>query len=347
MLYNYCRSSYHKGQYQLGDGSMKVPDILKSCEKRIVFLNDPAKNQCTAFRLVHGAADRCPGLSIDYYAGYLVINQYQGTIRPLIPEVVKQLNHSGFKISGVYLKDRSLNEHGTYGEQSETPVYGSSAENPLVVHESDIKAQVYLGDGISTGIFMDQRNNRTSLINLARNGNIKSLLNGFAYTSLFTVALGLAVPGLSSVSVDLSKRSIERSRSNFRLNQLDENQHSLIAGDFLDSLRLFQKQGRRFDMIILDPPTMARNKKGKLGFSVKSHAGEMAEQVIKLLNPRGILFFSVNTESLTQKQFETLVMTPTVRQNTASLLPMPGQAEDYPSSPEFPAHLKVIAVQKS
>ncbi|MBW7876311.1 MAG: class I SAM-dependent rRNA methyltransferase [Candidatus Cloacimonetes bacterium] len=326
---------------------MKVPDIIKSCEKRIVFLKDPVKKQYTAFRLVHGASDKCPGLSIDYYAGYLVINQYQGTIRPLIPEIVQQLNSSGFKISGVYLKDRSLNQHGTYGEQSEASVYGLNATSPLLVQEARIQAEVYLGDGISTGIFMDQRNNRSALIDLAKSGNVKSLLNGFAYTSLFTVALGIAVPNLSSVSVDLSKRSIERSRSNFLLNQLNENQHSLVAGDFLDSVRLFQKRGRRFDMIILDPPTMARNKKGKLGFSVKSHAGEMAEQVMQLLNPQGILFFSVNTESLTQKQFENLVMTPLVRQNTACLLPMPGQAEDYPSSPQFPAHLKVIAIQKS
>ena len=324
---------------------MKLLDILKSCEKRIPLLTECSDKQTTAFRLVHGAADHCPGITMDYYNRYLVINQYQGSVKSWVPDIAKHLSKFGFDILGVYCKDRSLKEHGTYGEQSDAPVYGLKAEEPHLVQEGQIKALVSLGDGISTGIFMDQRENRLSLMRLAEARKIKSLLNGFSYTSLFTVAISLVIPELQSVSVDLSNRSIKRSQENFKLNQMNDKDHVLIAGDFLDTVRLFQKQGRRYDMIILDPPTMARNKKGKLGFSVKSHAGPMTEHVMELINPGGILFFSVNTEKISQKDFEKMVLTPKVLQRTASILPMPGQAKDYPASREFPAHLKVIAIQ--
>ena len=126
-----------------------------------------------------------------------------------------------------------------------------------VVTERGLQFAVDFGAGYSAGLFVDQRANR-SYIRRTKPGR---LLNCFAYTCAFSVVS--AMEGAETMSVDLSKKSLDRGRENFALNALDAARHRFLADDVLDVLPRFARRGETFDMIILDPPTFSRGNKGR------------------------------------------------------------------------------------
>jgi 23S rRNA (cytosine1962-C5)-methyltransferase len=113
------------------------------------------------------------------------------------------------------------------------------------------------GAGYSVGLFIDQRENRRFVRDLAP----KTLLNCFAYTCSFSVAA--ATVGATTVNVDLSKKSLARGRENFALNSVPTTDHGFIADDVMAVLPRLARKGEKFDAIILDPPTFSRTHRGK------------------------------------------------------------------------------------
>jgi 23S rRNA (cytosine1962-C5)-methyltransferase len=111
--------------------------------------------------------------------------------------------------------------------------------------------------GYSAGLFLDQRENRE----FVRRMRPQRLLNCFAYTCSFSVVAGLA--GAETLSIDLSKKSLNRGRNNFMLNRLATDRHRFIADDVLSVLPRLARKGERFDAIILDPPTFSRSPAGR------------------------------------------------------------------------------------
>ncbi len=111
--------------------------------------------------------------------------------------------------------------------------------------------------GYSVGLFIDQRENRRFVRDLAP----KTLLNCFAYTCSFSVAA--ATVGATTVNVDLSKKSLARGRENFALNSVPTTDHGFIADDVMAVLPRLARKGEKFDAIILDPPTFSRTHRGK------------------------------------------------------------------------------------
>src|SRR4051812_10086670 len=120
------------------------------------------------------------------------------------------------------------------------------------VHEQGVAYGLDFGAGYSAGLFLDQRANRAFL----RRIRPQRVLNTFAYTCSFSVVAALA--GATTVSVDLSKKSLDRGRANFALNQLDLAGHKFIADSVLDVLPRLARRGERFDAITLAPPTFSR-----------------------------------------------------------------------------------------
>jgi 23S rRNA (cytosine1962-C5)-methyltransferase len=111
--------------------------------------------------------------------------------------------------------------------------------------------------GYSVGLFIDQRENRR----FVRDRAPKAMLNCFAYTCSFSVAA--ATVGATTVSVDLSKKSLARGRENFALNSVPTTDHRFIADDVMAVLPRLARKGEKFDVIILDPPTFSRTHRGK------------------------------------------------------------------------------------
>lgn len=151
--------------------------------------------------------------------------------------------------------------------------------------------------GYSVGLFVDQRHNRSRVRELRP----KTLLNCFAYTSAFSVA-GAHV-GAKTLSVDLSKRSLDRGRRNFELNNLSTEGHRFVAADVMAFLPRLARKSEKFDVIILDPPTFSRTHRGK-AFQVERDFETLLLHALELTERDGKILLSTNCTTLNERALE-------------------------------------------
>jgi 23S rRNA (cytosine1962-C5)-methyltransferase len=157
-----------------------------------------------------------------------------------------------------------------------------------VVREGGIRYGLDFDAGPSHGLFLDQRANRA----LLRRTPPKRLLNTFAYTCSFSVVAALG--GAQTVSVELSKKSVQRGRENFALNDIEiPPNHRLFADDVLDVMPRLVRRGEKFDAIILDPPTFSRGNKGRV-WKVEEHFGGLLASALELATPGARILLSTN-----------------------------------------------------
>lgn len=168
-----------------------------------------------------------------------------------------------------------------------------------IIEEQAMRFGLDFGAGYSAGFFIDQRANRA----LVRRSAPRRLLNTFAYTCSFSVAAALA--GAETVSVDLSKKSIDRGRENFALNQLDTAGHRFLADDVLEVLPRLGRRGETFDAIILDPPTFSRGNKGRR-FQVEHDLGALLLAALEVASPRAKILLSTNCTRLQRRALENI-----------------------------------------
>ena len=178
-------------------------------------------------------------------------------------------------------------------------LYGAEAPETFTVLENGVRYQVFLNDGLMTGIFLDQHDVRASLVDGLAAG--KSLLNMFSYTAAFSVAA--AMGGASqTVSVDLAKRSRELSEAHFLANGLTLDQHRFQVMDVFDYFKYAKRHDLSFDVIVIDPPSFARNKKRT--FSVAKDYHRLVAQALEILNPQGIMILSTNAANFSKSKFK-------------------------------------------
>jgi len=145
--------------------------------------------------------------------------------------------------------------------------------------------------GYSVGLFIDQRENRRFVRDLAP----KTLLNCFAYTCSFSVAA--ATVGATTVNIDLSKKSLARGRENFALNSVPTTEHGFIADDVMAVLPRLARKGEKFDAIILDPPTFSRTHRGKT-FQVEHDFETLLLAALEVAERDARILLSTNCSSL-------------------------------------------------
>lgn len=178
---------------------------------------------------------------------------------------------------------------------------GDAALAPqTTVSENGIRYELDFAASYSAGLFIDQRANRARW----REKPAKKLLNCFAYTCSFSVAAARA--GAETVSVDLSKKSLDRGRANFALNTIDTPppagegkpaRHRFIADDVFGVLPYLKKRNETFDGIVLDPPTFARGTKAKT-FRAERDFGVLLELALDVAAPGARLLLSTNCSKL-------------------------------------------------
>jgi 23S rRNA (cytosine1962-C5)-methyltransferase len=178
-------------------------------------------------------------------------------------------------------------------------VCGSEPGQRASLRENELTFLINFGEGLATGIFLDQRENRRRLLAMPLSG--KTVLNTFAYTCAFSVAAAKA--GAVTTSVDLSKNYLEWGKDNFRANGLDPSAHDFIFGDAFEWLKRLAKREHRWDVVILDPPTFSTTKKGRV-FQAARDYEELAVLAIPLVAPGGSLLCSTNQRTLEAEQFE-------------------------------------------
>ena len=259
-------------------------------EKRSAYYQDELT---TAFRLFNQEGDGFGGLTVDLYGDYAVFswyNSYVYQIRQTISEAFRQVFP---EVLGTYEKIRFKGL-----DYESAHVYGQEAPDFFTVLENGVLYQVFMNDGLMTGIFLDQHEVRGSLVDGLAMG--KSLLNMFSYTAAFSVAA--AMGGASqTTSVDLAKRSRELSQAHFQANGLSTDEHRFIVMDVFEYFKYAKRKALTYDVIVLDPPSFARNKKQT--FSVAKDYHKLISQSLEILNPGGIIIASTNAANVSRQKF--------------------------------------------
>ena len=259
-------------------------------EKRKAYYQD---DLTTAFRLFNQEGDGFGGLTVDLYGDYAVFswyNSYVYQIRKVISEAFRQVFP---EVLGAYEKIRFK-----VLDYESAHVYGQEAPDFFTVLENGVLYQVFMNDGLMTGIFLDQHEVRGSLVDGLAMG--KSLLNMFSYTAAFSVAA--AMGGASqTTSVDLAKRSRELSQAHFQANGISTDDHRFIVMDVFEYFKYAKRKGLTYDVIVLDPPSFARNKKQT--FSVAKDYHKLIFQSLEILNPGGIIIASTNAANVSRQKF--------------------------------------------
>lgn len=226
--------------------------LQRALDGRAALAADPAT---TAYRLVHAESDGLPGLIVDRYGDWLVlqsltlgIERAKATLVALLSELCQPLGI--VERSDVDVRDKE-------GLRPTTSLLtGSQPEAPVEVLEHGYRFVVDLLGGQKTGFYLDQRENRRRAAAYCRGARV---LNAFSYTGAFAV-YALAAGARHVVDLDSSLEALELAERNLALNGFDpDRQAEGIAGDVFQVLRDWRTAGERFDVIILDPPKFAHS----------------------------------------------------------------------------------------
>jgi 23S rRNA (cytosine1962-C5)-methyltransferase len=295
--------------------------------------------ETTAFRLVHGEGDGIDGIAVDVYGEHLVAHFFSREALAKKEEILDLL--VTLAPLGIYLKvhpkqSNTLVDPRTPDLAPEGPVRGDAAADPLVIREGGLAFRVRLGDGLKTGIFLDQRDNRRRVRDIARG---KRVLNLFAYTCAFSVAAA-AGGALATVNVDTSKGALEWGLANFEENGLTSSAHQMIADDALVWLKHAAKRSERYDLIVLDPPSYATTKTSR--FSAADDYSDLAARALALLAPGGMLLASTNHRGISVGKFRKQLHE-AGRMSRSTIV----QIKDLPCPPDFPAAMGAASHLKS
>ncbi|WP_142961002.1 class I SAM-dependent rRNA methyltransferase [Enterococcus faecalis] len=307
-----------------------------SREKRTSFEKD---SLTTAYRLFNGEGDGIGGLIIDRYADYAVFSWYNETLYQKKAELLTAFRTVYPDIIGAYEKIR----FSTKDLPESQFLYGEQAPEPLLVTENGVQFATYLNEGLMTGIFLDQKEVRGRLVDGFAVG--KTVLNMFSYTGAFSVAAAMG-GAVATTSVDLAKRSLPKTTEQFEVNHLNLAAKKIIVMDVFDYFKYASRKGLSYEMIILDPPSFARNKKKV--FSVAKNYGELVKDSIDILTDKGTLIASTNAANLSLAKYKKMVITAlqekNVRYKITDTYQLPA---DFQVNPNFPEgnYLKVLFIE--
>jgi 23S rRNA (cytosine1962-C5)-methyltransferase len=231
----------------------------------------------TAYRLVHGEADRLPGLVVDRYADYVVLQALVQGVDRLLPDFTRLLVER-LQPSGILARNDPRVRLLEGLEQTVTVLHGTVPEG-IEIRDGRVGYVVDPYHGQKTGLFLDQRENRIAAVGYARG----RALDAFSYHGGFALALSAVCSEV--IAVDISEDAVTRIAANAARNGIS-NVHARAMNVF-DELRELERRGERFETIVLDPPAFAKNKaavpKALSGYK------EINLRALKLLQPGGFL----------------------------------------------------------
>lgn len=253
-----------------------------------------ADETTTAFRLFNQEGDGFGGFTVDLYGEFVVFSWYNSFVFQIKETILAAFQEAFSEVRGGYEKIRFKGL-----DYESAHVYGEEAPQEFLILENGVSYQVFLNDGLMTGIFLDQHEVRGSLVDGIAAG--QSLLNMFSYTAAFSVAAAMG-GAVETTSVDLAKRSRELSEAHFVANGLALDAHRFVVMDVFDYYKYAKRHDLSYDVIVLDPPSFARNKKRT--FSVAKDYHRLVSEALEILNPGGTLILSTNAANVTKEKFK-------------------------------------------
>jgi len=299
-----------------------------------------------AVRLVFGEADRLPGLVVDWYGsgptGQLVcqfnaagVEQWKDA---LVQALVKETGCPNvYERSDAAVRQRE-------GLPLVTGVLAGAEPDPeLSVTEHGVRYYVDVRNGHKTGFYVDQRDNRKLVGDLASG---REVLNCFCYTGGFSLA-ALRGGATSVTSIDSSGEALKIAANNVTLNGFDPERATWLDADVFKSLREFRAEGRQFDLIVLDPPKFAPSAQ-HIDRAARAYK-EINLVGTQLLRPGGLLFTYSCSGAISMELFQKIVAgAVTDARSDARILRRLSAGTDHPMSAAFPEgeYLKGLLLEK-
>lgn len=285
-----------------------------------------------AYRLINGEGDGLPGLTVDRYADYLMVQLFSNAWRPHLPLLVTALQKV-LEPLGIYEKFRpqQTRKLAAQSKQLSRLLYGNPVAGRVQVLENGLTMLVDLEEGLNTGLFSDQRDNRRDLMARAAGARV---LNLFAYTGAFSVAAAAA--GAARVtSVDASGAYLDWAKDNFAANRLNPKRHDFLVGDCRKVLQELLRQARTFDLILMDPPSFSTV--GKRRFTTSGGTAELVAEALPLLEPGGLLITSSNHQKVDLADYlKELRRGALAAGSSLKVIAARGQGGDFPYPVTFP-----------
>ena len=296
-----------------------------------------------AFRILDGRADAVSGLVAELYGDVLILQVHQGKFdagEVPLPEVARWYRRQ-LGLAAVYAKrfakDRSRSGSGPDALRDPRPLAGDPAPERFAVREHGLRFLIRPYDGHSVGLFLDHRENRRRVAELAAG---RSMLNLFCYTCGFSVAAASG-GARSTVNVDISRKSLEWGKENFCANGLALDDHTFINDNAFDYFKRAQRQRRTFDLIVIDPPSFARAKRGRRVFTVEKDLQRLVAGAVSLLTPDGLLLVSTNYRGASRKWLREQINA-AAGSRGVTRVSTPSPPIDFAASPD---HAKTVIVR--
>ena len=302
------------------------------------------ESQATAdsYRLIYAESDSLPGLIVDRYRDVLVLQSLTAGSE-FWKEILADLLLEETGLSIVYERSDADVRELEGLEPKIGLLRGTNPQLPLTIYEHNLKFLINIEQGHKTGSYLDQRENRRRVRELAKD---KDVLDCFCYTGGFTVN-ALAGGAKSVLSVDSSADALALCKENISINNLPPTRHTVLEGDVFQLLRKFRDENRSFDLIILDPPkfapTAAQADRAARGYK------DINLLAFKLLRPGGILVTFSCSGGIDAGLFQKIIAGSALDAGVeAQIIERLSQAADHPVSLHFPegAYLKGLICYK-
>lgn len=326
--------------------------------------------ETNAFRWLFGEGDGLPGITVDIYEQYAVVATYMNGSEELLEWLVPALR-SVAPLRGMVLKHRPAtnDERPTANEtavewreegeqavrtdpsssvvrrsssQKSSILWGAGPPHDLVVEEYGLRFEADLRGGQKTGLFLDHRENRRYIESISAN---KTVLNCFAYTGAFSM-YALRGGATHATSVDIGKGLDESAATNLSLSGLDTERHEFVTADCFELLEAYGKQRRSFDLVILDPPSFARNKQSRFA-AIRAYT-RLNALALRCVKPGGLLASASCTSQVGPEAFkELLAVAGAQAKRRLQIIHEAGQPLDHPVPPQFPEgrYLKFVVMR--
>jgi 23S rRNA (cytosine1962-C5)-methyltransferase len=233
-------------------------------------------------RLVHGESDDLPGLVVDRYQDWLIVQILTLGLEKRRDDILAALQET-LKPKGIYERSDSPARKLEGLEAVSGLVMGEAAPNPLIIDDLGVKVLVDLEEGAKTGLFLDQRANQ---IEVAKYATGRTVLNCFSYTGLF--GLRAALMGAKSVTdVEISAVFNRINSSQWKLNNPGKCLHDVVTENAFDYLHAKEESKSTYGMVILDPPAFTKSRAQRAG-AIRGY-NDINRRAIKILEPGGVL----------------------------------------------------------
>lgn len=259
-----------------------------------------ARDGLDSYRLIAGESDGLPGITIDRFGNFLVLQllsagaEYQ---RPALIRALQQL----YPECSIYDRSDVAVRKKEGLELVQGPVSGELPPALLPIEEHGMKLLVDIQNGHKTGYYLDQRDSRYAT---RRYTEGKRVLNCFSYTGGFAVS-ALMGNCRQVVSVDTSQEALDIARRNVELNGLDVSKAEFVRDDVFKLLRKYRDNGDKFDVIVMDPPKFVENK-SQLAGACRGYK-DINMLALQLLNPGGILLTFSCSGLMTTELFQKII----------------------------------------